>query len=485
MTLLWTVRYREENKSQIDIQLFSWFPYTSPTRCDKLKEAVLLDRWNSDGEFVLKANLFPEKVPKTFHKCSTKLISFIFPPAVMQNSEKHYTGLEVNFIELIFERLNLTAEFNVSPNTRNSFHPLFTESIQQLEPSSSDITIGGLPFHASIIGIVEATIPYFYVRVSWYVPCPIPASRWKSIYKIFGPLVWACFTGVAILAVIVMRLLAHYGTQIHVRESSNYNTIIYCIYNLLAVISGVPVPQKPISHSLRIFFTAWVWYSVAMGTVYQAYFIGHLVNPGFEKSITTVNELLESGIEYGYPGGGGLNFSDPTFDIIKKNRKTCKTIYKCLQRVIERKDFATIFDSFHEQYFRTKLFFHNIEVPVCTIPEDIFLFRVSTYMAKGNPLLYRFNEIITRIFESGLFEKWQNEFLFVSKLDDHPIDDDDTKFSDFTTNELNTDYSPFSLLHLRVVFQTLVIGQIINTFVLLVELLCYRARITVATSTTV
>jgi hypothetical protein len=106
-------------------------------------------------------------------------------------------------------------------------------------------------------------------------------------------------------------------------------------------------------------------------------------------------------------------------------------------------------------------------------------------MAKGNPLLYRFNEIITRIFESGLFEKWQNEFLFVSKLDDHPIDDDDTKFSDFTTNELNTDYSPFSLLHLRVVFQTLVIGQIINTFVLLVEVLYYRARITVATSTTV
>jgi len=451
--------------------------------CDKLKEAVLVDRWNSDGEFVLKVNLFPKKVPKTFHKCSTKIISFIYPPAVMEYSEKNYTGLEVTFVNLIFKRLNLTAEYNVSPNTKGTFYPLFTESIQQLEPASSDIAIGALPFHVSIIGIAEATIPYFYIRASWYVPCKKPAPRWKSIYKIFGSLVWACFTAVAFLAVIMMWLLAKYEMQLHVRESSNYKTIIYCIYNVLAVLIGVSVPQKPISHSLRIFFTAWVWYSVAMTTVYQAYFIGHLVNPGFEKSITTLNELIDSGIEYGYPEGSGLKFEDPPFDIIRKNRKICKTIYKCLQRVIERKDFATIFDSFHEQYFRSKLYFHNIEVPICTITEDILLFRVSMYMAKGNPLLHRFNEIITRILEAGFYGKWKNDFLSISKLDDHPIDDDDTKFSDFTTDELNTDYSPFSLIHLRVVFQTFLIGQIISTSVLLVEILYYRACITAATST--
>jgi len=31
---------------------------------------------------------------------------------------------------------------------------------KQLEPGSSDIAIGILPFHASIIGLAEATIPY-------------------------------------------------------------------------------------------------------------------------------------------------------------------------------------------------------------------------------------------------------------------------------------------------------------------------------------
>jgi hypothetical protein len=101
-------------------------------------------------------------------------------------------------------------------------------------------------------------------------------------------------------------------------------------------------------------------------------------------------------------------------------------LYKCLQRVAENKDFATIIDSFHAEYFRHKLLFHNIHVQFCTLQEGTILFIVSMYMAKGNPLLHRFNEIITSMFEDGLIYKWRNDFMSSSRLDDHPIDDDDT-----------------------------------------------------------
>ena len=472
------------NHSEIDIQLFSWFPYTSPTNCDKVKEAVLVDRWNSDGEFVLKVNLFPEKVPKTFHKCSTKIISYINPPAVMEIGDKRYTGIEVNFVELIFKRLNLTAEYNVSPNMKGNNYQMLIQTVAQLEPASSDIAIGVLPLHSGSIHVAEATIPHFYVGFSWYVPCPNTVSRWKSIYKIFSPLFWACFSAVAILAVIVMWLLAHYEKQINFREFSNYKTITYCIYNVWSILTGVSVPQKPVSLSLRIFFTAWVWSSVAVTTVYQAYFIGLLVNPGFEKGITTLNDLIQSGTDYGYPVEmDNLIFTDKLYESMKKNRKNCKSAYKCLQRVLEHKDFATIFDTFRAEYFRTRLLLHDIHMQICTLQEDITNFRLSLYMAKGNPLLHRFNDIITPMFEAGLFEKWQNDFMSSSRLDDHPIDDVDTRFSDFTTNYLNTDYPIFSLNHLHVVFLLLLIGQIISTFVFLVQILYYRFCITAATST--
>jgi hypothetical protein len=305
----------------------------------------------------------------------------------------------------------------------------------------------------------------------------------------FGSLVWACFSAAVILAVIVMWLLAKYETKLHIRESENYNQIIYWVYNVLAVLIGVSVPQKPISLSFRIFFIAWVWFSFAVTNLYQGFFIGLLVNPGFENSITTLNDLIQSGIDYGYPVKADTSiFSDSAYDIIARNRKICDSVYNCLQRVLERKDFATISDNLHAEYLRMRLLLHNIHVPVCTIPEDIMLFSVSMYMAKANPLLHRFNEIITHMFEAGLFVKWQDDFTSSSRLDNHPIGDNDTKFSDFTTNELrineiNTDYSPFSLIQLQVVFHILLIGHIIATFVLLLEVLYYRVCIPVATST--
>jgi len=446
----------------------------------------LVDRWNSDGEFLLKVNLFPQKVPKTFHKCSTKVFSFIKPPAVMENSEKKYTGFEVYIVELILKRLNLTAEYNVSPNRKINFILGYLQTVSQLDTSSSDIAIGLLPFHPILIDIAEATNPHIQLKFSWYVPCTKSVSRWKTMYRIFVSQVWACFSAVAITAVILMWLLAKYQTKLHVRESRNYKTIIYCIYNVWAVITGVSVPQKPVSLSLRIFFIAWVWYSVAMTTVYQAFFFGLLVNPGFEKSITTLNDLIQTGIEYGYVReiDASSQLSDTLYEIILAIQKTCNSPYKCLQRVIERKGFATIFDNIHAEYFRTRLLFNNIHVPLCTLQEGALRFMLSMYMAKGNPLLNRFNEIITRVFEAGLIEIWWKDFMSSPRLDDHPFDDDDTNFSDFETKELNTDYSTISLIHLQVVFYILLIGQIFSTFVFLVEVLYYRACITAANSTT-
>jgi hypothetical protein len=104
-------------------------------------------------------------------------------------------------------------------------------------------------------------------------------------------------------------------------------------------------------------------------------------------------------------------------------------------------------------------------------------------MAKGNPLLYRFNRIITSIFESGLYEKWKNDFMSSSRLDNNPFDDNDTNFLEFTTIELNTDNPKFSLYQLQGVFYMLLIGQLFSTLVFLIEILYHRACTTAATST--
>lgn len=464
-----------ENSSQTDILLYTWFPYTSQGHCDKVHSAVLIDRWTSKGEFVLKANLFPDKVPRTFQGCKSNVNSFLYPPTVMEMSHGEYTGFEINYLTVIFQKLNLTAVYNIIPYKYISHLKQFLYTIHELEQSSSDIAIGLLPFAKSDISIAETTIPYADVKITWYVPCPKQASRWRPVYEIFSLPVWLCFCFFTMLAVITMWLLAKYARYHHVRESTNYMTIIYCIYNLWAVITGVSVPVKPISIGLRIFFIAWVWFSVAMTTVYQTFFVGFLVNPGFEKSITTLNELIESKIEYGFRGDLiRAHFSEPIYDIIQKNRKVCKSMFKCLERIIRHNDFATISNTFHAEYFKTRLLFHNIHIPLCTLQDDIMRYSVSTYMAKGNPLLNIFNKMIRYLFEAGLFQKWRNDFMTDIRLGGQPIEGDDANLDGINENYLNNGYSPYSLSHLQVVFYMLMLGCGFSILAFLGELLYYR-----------
>jgi hypothetical protein len=463
------------NDSQAELQLYTWFPFTSHTHCDQVHDIVLLDRWTPKGEFFLNANLFPEKVPKTFHGCKSKVTTFIYPPAVMKTSQLEYTGLEIHFLLTIFKTLNLTAEYNIIPYNHTSHYEQFYYTILQLKPASSDLSIGILPSNIRDTSFAEATISYLDFKCKWYVPCPNQASQWKVMCKIFSLQVWLYFCFAIFVAIVTMLLLAKYARYNNVQESTQYTTIMHCAYNVWALTTGISVHEKPIASSLRIFFVMWVWFSFAMTTLFQTNFVGFLVNPGFEKSFSTLNEIIQSGIEYGYLNEMDFKqFSDPTYDIVKKNRKICKSLFKCLERVIKNKDFAVVADNFHEKYVSTRLLFYDTHIPICSLPDDIMRYSVSTYMAKGNPILYRFNENIRHLFEAGLLEKWTSDFFSNVRLVGQPIDGDDTSFENITETDLNGDYSTYSLVHLQVIFYMLLLGYTFSISVFIGEVLYHK-----------
>jgi hypothetical protein len=61
------------------------------------------------------------------------------------------------------------------------------------------------------------------------------------------------------------------------------------------------VTEQPISDKLRLGYLLFVWYSCAVSTVFQTFFTSVLVDPGMKKQISSIDELLSSGLEYGYP----------------------------------------------------------------------------------------------------------------------------------------------------------------------------------------
>jgi hypothetical protein len=65
-----------------------------------------------------------------------------------------------------------------------------------------------------------------------------------------------------------------------------------------AVLLGTPASSVPRISALRILLIAWICYCVAVNTIFQSCFISFLVKPDRETQVASLNEILNSGMEY-------------------------------------------------------------------------------------------------------------------------------------------------------------------------------------------
>jgi hypothetical protein len=62
---------------------------------------------------------------------------------------------------------------------------------------------------------------------------------------------------------------------------------------------GVSVSAMPKTYRVRAHFMLFVWYSFAMSTIFQSFFISFLVSLGYDSRISTLNNFNHSGLKYG------------------------------------------------------------------------------------------------------------------------------------------------------------------------------------------
>ena len=93
------------------------------------------------------------------------------------------------------------------------------------------------------------------------------------------------------------------------------------------------VKTQPRATPLRLFFFCWVCYSVAISTVFQAYFTAYLIEPGYEEPIRTVEQMVQSERKFGFNQGYEGMFeeiSESVESAIFKNSVRCPDEKKCL-----------------------------------------------------------------------------------------------------------------------------------------------------------
>jgi len=267
------------------LNLYTWFPYSSHDNCADVKNVVLINQWVMEGErkFVREGSLYPSKIPSNFHGCTVNL-------SVLMRG-----GTE----DEIYSQYFLT--HNITRNYINEFTNGYPESegvltsLLILWDGESDMVFGGLPLVIEEIRNAEHTFPYFAVQLNWFVPCPKPFSRLQKISHIFSPSVWVAIVVVLFLVTVTSWCLAKQSNDIR-----SYTTVSSVLYNIWAVTVGVSVTGMPRSLRFRLLFFVFVLYCFAIGTVFQTYMTSFMVDAGYENQLKSLDEILDSGIAFGY-----------------------------------------------------------------------------------------------------------------------------------------------------------------------------------------
>ncbi|KAJ4430649.1 hypothetical protein ANN_19239, partial [Periplaneta americana] len=385
------------------------------------------------------------------------------------NNINKVKGISVQYLLIIIGKLNLTPVFTL-PIFNFTMDDAFT-TIDRLASVRSDITIGSVP----LLPICktpefEPTISHNFVTVSWFYPCPGSNQRIEKVITTYSTSVWITMTLVYVLTSSVFWYSANYNTSQMFSNSKNFRNMNLSFYNAWAIFLGVSVPGMPNTWKLRMIFLLYVCYSFIMITVFQAFFISFLVEPGQGEKMETLDEALKSDIKFGFNSGMeiiAMSMDYKDFLSFPYSRHVeCHDYEKCIERMIYKRDVITVGIGLFAEYRTSAFGFEDDEDVLCTLNENVMSSSYVFLLQKGSNYLNQFNHFIRRTLECGLTNRYWEMLTFKARLRSH-LKRQNQKVID----ETDSLYFVFSLSHLSPAFVALILGYIISFVVFTVECL--------------
>jgi hypothetical protein len=192
--------------------------------------------------------------------------------------------------------------------------------------------------------------------------------------------------------------------------------------------------------------------------------------------LETLDELLDSDVVYGYHPI--INYFQDTLEYPelvkflerKRVKEDCSDVRKCVERMITKRDIATIIAPFFAIYVARKMGTVGVSKVICSLDENLMSAGVTVLFKKGNPLLYRFNILMRRYMEAGLLESQWTELQHRASL----------MGGGRFTEAAGDMFFAFSVSHLMPAFVVLLVGTVLSSVVfigeLIVNCLCKRRK---------
>jgi len=466
---------RPINASDVDkgmkLEVYSWFPYRSSDRCTDVNDITLLDSWviSVQGHFTKNTDLFPRKISNNLNACPmkayvidaqlyfyTKYFNHTYPN---ESVVTYIEGLEVDLLSVVLKQMNMTFVDVPRPNGYSAMKAFYDKEVY--------IAFGAIEKHFQITPHFDYTNSYHTSRIRWYVPCYVKYPRWSSIFRILSVELWLVLIISIVIAAISTTFVGRYSCT---SEWQSYKTVRSSFTHIWAVILGVAVSTMPRTPSLRSLFFAWVCFSLAFSTVLQAFLTTFLIEPGNKAPIRNMDELLASGIKLAYDPSHSdylLLRNEKEDKEIVRNSANCTASSLCLKWAIYHKNVSILLkESLFEMYYAAEGYRGEKSEPsLCRLEDGVFLPLILTMvMLHGDPLLRRFNEIIDRVVEAGIYNYWISQEMYLFQLRSR-------KKAIVIPFE---GYYSFNLYHMQPAFYLLLMGWCLSAISFVVEMLYHH-----------
>jgi hypothetical protein len=468
----------KDEDTGMKLDVYTWFPYQSSNSCTEVNDIILLDSWiiSAEGHFTKNTDLFPGKISNSLNGCPMKALvrdgNWYFSTYYVnyvnsnENVVTEVTGMEMDLLKVVLQQMNMTFVDALIPVDFEIFNGLTDNLINAMLLKEVYIVLGALEKGYLIDPFLDSTNSFNTMSFSWYVPCSAIYTGWSSMFEILSVELWLVLIISIVIAAISTTLVGRYSCT---SEWQGYKTLTSSLTNVWAVILGVAVSAMPRAPSLRSLFLAWVCFSLAFSTVFQAFLTTFLIDSGYIPPIRNMDELFASGIKLFYHPGYNFIFEkgdESENSKVQRNRVNCPTYDICEKWVIYQNVSILVEDKIAEDYYTTGYYIGENSQPFLCRLEDgvVFTTGLTMVMFHGDPLMRRVTEIVDRVVEAGLYNYWisltMNKFKLYSRKIAivHPLDG----------------YYSFHLYHMQPAFYLLLMGLCLSVLCFMVELLYNR-----------
>lgn len=450
--------------AQETVEIYTWFPYQFPSaRCGRLLNVVHLDTWvreQDTGIFQRNLTLFTNGMLRDLQGCVFRASTINFQPYVICNENATVEGgIDVEVLRAVTKKLNASLKFRVILEKERKGQILsngtWTGLKGDLKYDKADIIIGSFLSNFDDHVEFDDTNTYHTGRFTWIVARARPYPQWLSMGRVFTLTAWLLVLAFVFIVGLLMRYLSK---STYYKTNSEWG-ISKCILSAWATLLQAGIPKMPRNSTLRVLFIFWVAYSLAMNTVFQAFFTSYEVDPGLQHQIDNIDELFNEPTVYAFSSPLDRFFTN---DMLKRltPRIRCEPI-RCLAYVATVYNATTFVSRVLVGYHREEQIKQEKRHDVHPFREDSFQIHSIMLMQKGSPFLLYVNEIIRRIVEAGLSDYWKEAIL----------EDRRIKAGVLALKSLKDAYVEMNLSHMQGAFIFLLIGTGFSFTAFLAEIL--------------